>query len=189
MTIVVENIKIGEYLLTFEGTLEDYYKLEEKKAEYIDGIIIMHSPASVTHERISVEILTRLNLFVKSNSLGEVLGSKLAIAIGDRRFEPDIVFISRDNSGKFGEFKFFGIPDLVVEIISKSTKHYDLKIKREFYREHKIPEIWFVDYNEKIFIADILKSGGYETVEINDGMYESAVLKGFKLRLWDDLGL
>lgn len=48
MSIAIENIKIGEYLLTFEGTLAD------KKVKYI---IAVHSHRSATTERIFIKLM------------------------------------------------------------------------------------------------------------------------------------
>lgn len=102
----------SEYILTFEGTLDDYCKIEEEKVDYLrGGIIVMQSPASVEHERIFRNILTQFHNYVIKNNFGEVLGSRFAIAFNnDFRFKPDVVFISKDNKGIFAEYEFSGIP-------------------------------------------------------------------------------
>lgn len=175
----------GEYLYFIEGTLEDFYNLDEQKAEFLEeGVLVMHSPASVTHEEVFGEIYVPMRLFVKEKNLGKVLGSRLTIVLGERRFEPDIVFISTDNPGEFGEVEFSGVPDLVVEIVSKTTRQYDLKIKREIYREHKIQEIYFIDYLNKTLIVDVLQDDEYVTHTLSAGEFPSAVLKGFAVKCY-----
>lgn len=34
---VLKYLGNSEYILTFEGTLDDYYKIEEEKADYLKG--------------------------------------------------------------------------------------------------------------------------------------------------------
>lgn len=179
----------GEYLLFFEATLEDFYALEEANAEFLahetpgnGGILVMHSPASVKHERAFRDLLTEMHLFTRDKNLGEVLGSKVTIVLGGHRFEPDIIFIAKNNPGKFSEIEFSGAPDLVVEITSKSTKAYDLKIKREIYRQHKIKEIYFIDYLAKTLLIDVLEGDEYVERRLSEGEFASRALEGFKVK-------
>lgn len=144
----------------------------------------MHSPESVTHERVFRQVFRSLCDFVEVKDLGEVLGSQLTIALGKRRFAPDIIFISKENPGKFSEVEFFGAPDLIVEIISKTTRPYDLKIKREIYREYQIKEIYFIDYLNKKLIVDALQGGQYVSHTLSAGEFASAVLKGFAVKCY-----
>ncbi|MCF6149710.1 MAG: Uma2 family endonuclease [Candidatus Kuenenia sp.] len=166
--------------------MEDYYKIEEGKADYlIGGIIVMQSPASVEHERIFRNILTQFHNYGTKNDVGEVLGSRFTIAFNsDFRFEPDIVFISKDNKGFFAEYEFSGIPDLIMEIMSKTSKNYDLKTKREIYRKYKVKEIYFVDYVEKEAVIDILEDDKYDcfTLKFNEP-FKSKVLKGLDIKI------
>lgn len=177
-------ISNSEYILTFEGTLDDYYKIEEEKADYLKGdIIVMQSPASVEHERVFRNILTQFHNHVIKNDAGEVLGSRFTIAFdNDFRFESDIVFISKGNKGVFTEYECSGTPDLVVEIMSKTSKNYDLKTKREVYRQYKVKEIYFVDYREKVVIIDFLKEDKYGSFTLKFGEpFKSTVLKGLDI--------
>lgn len=176
----------GEYLYFIEGTLEDFYNLDEQKAEFLEeGVLVMHSPASFGHEDIFGEIYAPMRLFAKEKDLGKVLGSQFTIVLGKRRFAPDIVFVSKENPGNFGEVEFSGTPDLVVEIISKTSCPYDLKIKREIYREYKIQEIYFIDYLNKTLLVDVLQDDEYVTHTLNEGEFASAVLKGFSVKCYE----
>ncbi len=175
----------GEYLYFVEGTLEDFYNLDEQKADFLEeGILVMHSPASFNHEDIFGEIYAPMRLFAKENDLGKVLGSQFIIVLGERRFAPDIVFISKENPGEFSEVEFSGAPDLLVEIVSKTTRSYDLKIKREIYREYQIKEIYFIDYLNKKLIVDALQGGKYVSHTLSEGEFASVVLKGFAVKCY-----
>ena len=143
----------------------------------------MQSPASVKHERIFRNISTQFHNYVIKNNFGEVLGSRFTIAFDkDFRFEPDVVFISKDNKGIFAEYEFSGIPDLVIEIMSKTSKNYDLKTKREIYRQYKVKEIYFIDYIEKEVIIDILEEDKYGCLTLKfSEPFKSTVLKGLDI--------
>ena len=164
-----EIIKPQKELLVFEeGTLTDYYDLSEEKAEYLsEGMIVMNSPASFQHETIFCNLLILLGNYCKKNNMGNVLGSRFTIILGENRFEPDIVFISKNNKGNWTEYEFKGIPELVIEIVSKTTHDYDLIKKRNIYKEYKINELWFVDYTNNKVIVDKLTNDKYETINYN----------------------
>lgn len=173
-----------EYLLFIEGTLDDFYSLDEQKAEYLEGLIIMQSPASLAHEEIFGDILMRMRSFVKEKNMGKVLGSRFTVVLDKQyRFEPDIVFISNENKGIFTEYEFVGVPDLVVEILSKSTKKYDLTIKRELYSKYKIRELYFIDPIDKLIYIESLENDSYKSVNLKSGnAFESKVIEGFRVK-------
>ncbi len=181
---MINFISDKEYILTVEGTLDDFYTLEEKKVDYLNGVIIMQSPASLRHEEIFRELLTQIHLSVKENNIGRVLGSRFTIVLDKQyRFEPDIVFISNENKGIFTEYEFIGIPDLVVEILSKTTRNYDLSIKREIYKTHNVKELYFLDYIDKLSYIDYLEQDNYESITLkSNDSFKSKVIEGFILR-------
>jgi Uma2 family endonuclease len=174
-----ENLDFNESLIFVPATLEEYYNLEEIKADYYEGNIVM-SPASIQHERIIPRLIHNIYLFLDKKNIGELFGSKLTIVLGKYHFEPDITFIGNENTGTFTENQFIGTPDLIIEIISKSTKKYDMVNKREIYRKYKVKEIWFVDYNDNKIIIDYLEEDSYITKEFNiKDKISSRVLEGF----------
>jgi Uma2 family endonuclease len=178
-----ELTKKKEYLLFVEGNLEQFYNLEEVKADYFNGFIIMNSPASIKHEEIFIDLVSKMHFHVREKQLGKVLGSNALIVLDDKyRFEPDIVFISSENAGIFTEFEFVGVPDMVVEILSKSTRNYDLYQKRAIYKQYQVKEIIFIDQLSGVKIIDSLDNETYiETIVKNGEVYESRVLPDLKL--------
>lgn len=126
------------------------------------------------------DLLTEMHLFVRQHDLGEVLGSRYTVVLGNHRFEPDIVFISINNPGKFTELEFIGTPDLVVEILSKTTRDYDLNTKRRIYQQHRIPEIVFIDLPQQHVVIDFLEAGKYRTRRSSRKKIISKVPRGFE---------
>jgi Uma2 family endonuclease len=166
-------------LVTVAGSLEEFYALEETKADFVNGYIYIQMGASVTHEFIFVELLTQLNSFVKSQQLGKVFGSRLAVGLSSGYHpEPDIFFVAKNNPGKYGNDRFNGIPDLVIEIISPSTRKFDLEEKRPLYQQNRVPEIYFVDFDKKVVIIDVLEIRGYDSQTLSHGNFSSKTLLG-----------
>jgi Uma2 family endonuclease len=181
----------GEFMIVLPGTLADFYKLEEIKADFIHGqIYIQPMPASRKHEKIFVKLLTKINQLIEPTQLGEVYGSRFAIAITPHYHpEPDIVFIAQGNTGHFTDVEFEGTPDLVIEITSKSTRKHDLEEKRPLYQEARIPEIIIIDEVENKIIVDVFQNGSYQTIELHQtGKYQSQVIAAFELDVEDILG-
>ncbi len=178
----MKNLNVDDSLVFIPASIEDYYKLEEVKADYYKGNIVM-SPASIKHEELIADFIYSLKSYLKQNLIGRVFSSKLTLKIGGYRFEPDITYIKHNNAGKFTENEFIGKPDLVIEILSKSTKQYDLINKRQVYQEYKVSEIWFVDYIENIIIIDYFTENEYITKEFDlNEKIESKVLEGIELK-------
>jgi Uma2 family endonuclease len=42
-----------------------------------------------------------------------------------------------------------GVPDLVVEVLSRSNRSYDRNLKRKHYLESGVPEVWLVDIESR----------------------------------------
>jgi Uma2 family endonuclease len=131
----------------FDATPEDYEAItdEDLKCEYIDGELIVHSPASLEHEEIVVFESTLLREFVSARGLGRVFGSNAVMQLGQRRFSPDASVLLAPNYGRIREKRVIGPVDLAVEVISASTRAYDFETKLPAYREGRVGEIWLID--------------------------------------------
>lgn len=75
--------------------------------------------------------------------------------------------------------EFEGIPDIVVETLSRGTRAYDLQDKRTIYRKAGVPEIWFVDRKNKRLIIDRKRGRQYVEEVVSKGKVYSRVLPGF----------
>jgi len=182
----------GPYLIRrYEATLADYEQIsdEDLKCEYVDGELIVHSPASIAHERLVTFISTLINLLASSRNLGEVYGSNAVMQLGRRRFSPDVSFLTLGHKQRVRAGQVRGPMDLAVEVLSASTRRYDLEEKRPAYRAGRVPEVWLIDPQRKVFEADVLAGGRYTSRRLTRGRFRSRVLPGFALDvtwLWSD---
>lgn len=146
-----------------KATEKDYLKLanEDLKIEFDGECLYIHSPASKKHENVVFTLLTIFKTYLQQNpSLGEAIGSKFALKLPNgKRLEPDIVIVPvgivHDEDSVFE-----GTPKLVIEILSPSTRDYDLIDKRKWYRENEVPEIWFIDLHQTCIFVDSIDSEG-----------------------------
>ena len=150
--------KDGEY------TLEDYYALpDERRVELIDGVFYDMSAPAVIHQKILGELYI---LFRKCTDAHEGT-CDLYLSPCDVRLDmdnktmvqPDLLVICK--SYDLDAKRFEGAPDLVLEILSPSTRSKDMLLKLYKYQNAGVKEYWIVDpENEKVLVYDF-REGNY----------------------------
>ena len=106
------------------------------------------------------------------------------ISLTRNDYEPDICFFKKEKSAKFKEGqKLFPAPDMVVEVLSRSTEKFDRGIKFEDYSFHNMQEYWIIDPRQKTIEKYLLKNKQYELDEKvhNGNIISSTVIKGFSI--------
>lgn len=156
---------------------------DDMKAEFINGEVIIHYPVKLEHTDSTGNIFKLLSIFVQVNDLGYVGFEKVLVAFSRNDYEPDVVFFDKTKSKDFkkGMWKF-PIPDLVVEVVSKSTEQRDRGLKFEDYEAHGVKEYWIVDAEKETVEQYILKSKKFDlTLKANRGLITSKVIRGFEV--------
>jgi len=174
-------------------THDDFMRLapEARKAELIDGELIMPMPPFDAHERLQVLLMTVLSVFASHFELGQVRGSRSAVYISEEQtYEPDILFVHKDRLHIITQSKLMAAPDLVVEILSASTAKYDRGSKLTNYAKAGVRELWLIDPYGPAG-TQFYQRQGEELVEVApaDGVIHSVALLNFKLQiawLWPD---
>ncbi|TLD71193.1 Uma2 family endonuclease [Phragmitibacter flavus] len=116
------------------------------KAEFINGEIIMHSPAKTRHLNAVKFIARLLDAYAETHSLGTVFTEKALIRLPRNSYEPDICYFRKETADQFTpDQTLFPAPDLIVEVLSETTEHRDRGIKMEDYAAHGVSEYWLVD--------------------------------------------
>lgn len=142
--------KQGEY------TLEDYYALpEERRAELIDGVIYDMAAPSNLHQMLSGEIFLRLKEYIRKKCgacIPAYSPMDVQLDCDDRTMvQPDVLVLC--DREKMQLDKICGAPDLVVEILSESTKRKDSYLKLMKYEQAGVREYWLVDPDKKRVIV------------------------------------
>jgi Uma2 family endonuclease len=77
--------------------------------------------------------------------------------------EPDLVVVC--DPGKLDDYGCKGAPDLVIEILSPSTRRHDRVVKLDLYQRAGVREYWIVNPDEKTVQVMLLKDGYLLPVE------------------------
>ena len=129
-------------------TYDDYVLIPEDglRHEILDGEHFV-SPAPRPRHQIALANLNfNLMSFVSEKRLGRVLFAPLDFVFDKHNVaQPDLVFISNERSGLIGDAYISGAPELVIEILSPSTRRTDELIKRSIYERFGALEYWLVD--------------------------------------------
>ena len=123
--------KQGEY------TLKDYEAIpDEYRVELIDGVIYDLNTPTTIHQQLAFEISIRLREYIRQNKgLCMVLPSPVSVQLDEddrTMLQPDVVVCcDRD---KILRSHVYGAPDMVIEILSPSTrKRYGIKTEKIYY--------------------------------------------------------
>ncbi|WP_374756091.1 Uma2 family endonuclease [Dyadobacter frigoris] len=96
------------------------------------------------------------------------------------RVQPDLIFISQENSEIAADDWIRGTPDLLVEIVSKSTFHIDTVEKKQLYEKFGVKEYWIVLPEYDTIEIYFLKDGYFKLFSNASGsqVIESRILAG-----------
>lgn len=172
---------------TFEEFIE--WVDEDTSAEWVDGEVIFMSPASTRHQLIIGLLAAVLRAFVEFHHLGVVLSAPYKMKLGRYGPEPDLLFVSNENSDRVRDTFLDGPADLVIEVISFESIGRDRGRKFIAYEAAGIPEYWLLDPEREVAeFYQLSDNGRYHLVQsADDGRYSSQVLPGFWLNanwLW-----
>jgi Uma2 family endonuclease len=175
----------------YDASPEDYEAIadEDLKCEYLDGELIVHAPASIEHEDLTAFLLSLLREFVTARGVGRAFGSNAVMQLGAKRLSPDVSVLLTQNRERQREGRVYGPMDLVVEVISRSTRTYDFQTKLPVYREARVPEIWLVDAERRQFEAHALQGEDYRSRVLGTGPWPSVALAGLVVEVdwfWRD---
>ena len=141
---------------------------EEERYELIDGYPMMMASPNDAHSEVSGEIHRQIANYLlgkKCKVRHAPYDVRLFEGAGDHPEDVDTVVVpditvvcdpeKRDNRG------CKGAPDMVVEVLSPSTKRHDLFTKFNLYQRAGVREYWVVDPDSKLVQVFLLKDGQY----------------------------
>lgn len=161
---------------------------EDAHAEWVDGVIIMTSPASIRHQTIKNFLETTLTLFVRAHNLGIVLSAGTQMRLPTSGREPDVIFVNNQHLGWLQPTFLQGPADIAVEIVSPESVERDYEAKFNEYQSGGVPEYWLIDAIRDTAIFYRRQNGQFQVIPLDgEGRYYSQVLPGFWLKpawLW-----
>lgn len=175
-------------------TWRDFVDLDEDDArELLDGQLVEIEMPTWTHERIVAVLITILTQWSWSRKTGQVLASGYRLRIDERRGTmPDVQFYRRSNQPA-GQEKGLehGRPDLVIEVISPSSRSKDSVRKLYDYAAIGVPEYWLIDPEARTLERLVLREGSYSIVEAVEGVarFQPEGFDGLEIdlgKLWNE---
>ena len=162
------------------------YATEDISCELLNGVLVIHSPASFMHESIFSFLNTLLRFYGTAHSLGIPIGSRFMTKLSEKWApEPDIMFLTPEDQKNLKENYLLGPPSVVFEILSKTTRNDDLEKKLPQYLKLGVKEIWIIDPKQKNVT---LHWQGDSKIFQDNTWVKSKIIQGFKIKvswLWD----
>jgi Uma2 family endonuclease len=164
---------------------------EDTLAEWVNGRVVMTSPASLRHQMLAQFLSRVLTGFVEVGQLGIVISAPFQMKLEQSGREPDVLFVAEAHRDHLRPTYLDGAADLVIEILSPESVGRDRGDKFYEYERARIPEYWLIDpetHRAEFYQLDGQKR--YQLVPANaDGIYHASALPGFWLKvawLWLD---
>lgn len=148
-------------------TYDDYAALDDGlRYEVVAGKLELMSPApSPLHQSFSYELQYKLNQDCRSEYI--IFSAPVDVILSETEVrQPDMVSVHKKRMSVLTKRGIEGAPDLVVEIMSTSSRKRDKIVKRKVYSEYSIPEYWIVDLSNNTLEQYMLKNNVLELVEV-----------------------
>ncbi|HEU0131740.1 MAG TPA: Uma2 family endonuclease [Mycobacteriales bacterium] len=128
--------------------------------ELVDGTLLVTPAPSLVHQRAQLR-LGALLLYAAPRGF-EVLTSPFSVVpADDTEMQPDVLVAHKSD---FTAADLPGAPLLAVEILSPSTRRFDLRLKKDRYARAGTAAYWVVDPAAVRLVAWHLRGGAYEQV-------------------------
>jgi Uma2 family endonuclease len=166
---------------------------EHERIELIDGKAIPSPPTSTRHQEVLGELAVQLGNFLHGTGIKVYMrpfGVRLFEKEGDRPedvdtvVEPDISVIC--DRSKLDERGCKGAPDLIIEILSPSTRRHDRVVKLDLYQRSGVREYWLVNPEDRSVLVMLRDEAGNLRPREDYGAQDTAqvnVLEGCSIDL------
>ena len=148
-------------------TLEDYLRLpDDQRVELIDGVFYDMAAPTTIHQSIAGFLHKKFLDFVMANKgpcFPFISPVDVQLDCDDKTVvQPDVLVVCDRTKYKNG--RVFGAPDLVIEVLSPSTRRKDMQLKMYKYAGAGVREYWMVDPEKKLVVQYDLEHLGIPAV-------------------------
>jgi Uma2 family endonuclease len=150
-----------------QWTYEDYLRLPDdgRRYEVLRGVLYVTAAPNPVHQFALRNLVRRLSVFLEAHPLGEFFLSPTDVILPHgltAPVQPDLFFVlGGEWKGTITSQFMEGAPDLILEVLSPSTRRYDRKTKLEIYAEAGVREYWLVDPLARRIEVLVLRDGAY----------------------------
>ncbi len=135
---VTANMSAAEFLAIGEDP-------NGRRRQLVEGELVMNE-ANLGHGRSQFVIGFALEAWTRAAPDRGLPAPPIDVQLDDRNvYGPDIVWYRHGRAPRIDDPPPYPIPDLAVEIRSRSTWRYDIGAKKSNYERHGVAELWLVD--------------------------------------------
>ena len=159
--------------------------------ELIDGEHYVTAAPNMKHQRVIGNLHYLIRAWLERNRLGEVFLSPFDVVFTRHDVvEPDLLYLSHGRAKEvLTAANVQGVPELVIEIGSPSTRKRDETIKKRLYEREGVSEYWVVDPELdaiRVYTRDGARFGRALELSAEAGdVLTTPLLPGLELRLVD----
>ncbi len=155
--------------------------------EFEDGVLILMPSPHGRHQDIASALARALQVYVVRNGLGRCWVAIDVELTEKLTYVPDLVFLMTDNLSRYSEQngKIHGVPDLAIEIVSRSNPGRDRVTKFNNYLAAGVPWYWLIDAESLVQEEYHAESGRYSRTAAAEAgePFRPLVFPGLELNL------
>ncbi|MBR2179219.1 MAG: Uma2 family endonuclease [Selenomonadaceae bacterium] len=134
--------------------------------EIIGGIKIMSPSGTIEHNTIIGNLYRIFANYLREHKNGRVFTDSLDVHFNNGElYMPDLKVVC-DLSILKPRSTIYGVPDLVAEVLSRSTRRFDRGKKKDTYESSGVREYWIIEPIEKSIEVYHLIDGKYELDDV-----------------------
>jgi Uma2 family endonuclease len=133
-------------------TYEDYLHFPEdgQRHEILGGEHFVTAAPFLRHQKLSALLTYYFVAALRSNRVGEIFAAPTDVLLSPHDIvQPDLVYVSSQRVSVAEDKNLQGAPDLVIEILSASTRRLDEGLKLRAYERFGVREYWIFDPEAK----------------------------------------
>jgi Uma2 family endonuclease len=180
MMVALSKQQQSDPFLPAPLSYRDWLELPEddRRLELWNGALIVSPSPTDRHQNIQAHIGYHLMSAVLQHPTARLF-YEFDVRLSDHTVvEPDIIVFTGAAGGKRTQRAIVGPPDLVVEIVSPSSRSRDFIQKSALYAEAGVPEYWLIDPDAQQLIIGRLRDGQYVREIITEGPVRCETLGG-----------
>lgn len=173
-------------------TVADLERMREEgdeRYELIDGEVFLVPSPDLDHQGIIVRLARHFFAQVEERGLGRVFVAPMDTRFSEMRdIQPDLIVVLEGDSATLVRRRIDGVPTLVGEIVSPSSRVHDRQRKRALYADAGVPEyLLFEPLSRSVTSLSEPSAGDYRTEAIfNEGeLFRPTTIPGIEVAVAD----